>query len=263
MNEISLYTESFEFETLDKNQIEKINSRLPEFHRASKIIGHSTSQTSYSLQTMNMISDSPLSRMKQCLAQINRKYMALQEAYFKIEKKKLILIESEMKTDKFSRLKVRETQSIINSMATSMESTLRQIGMFQDMYDNIRVSNGIPENWTEKDFEEQEIGNMIKSSFRIAIQDISMTGRVSKAAVEFWEQLGIHPQMGEKRVREYMVNTQEILQKNGTITIQLMYDFLDEMIKEFKDSNKLALKRMGLDCIGSERFMANGGTKPQ
>ena len=75
--------------TMDEKQVAKINSRLPEYHRASAIVGHSTSQSSYSLQTMQMITDSPLQRMKQCLAQIDKKYKALQEAYFNVEKKKL------------------------------------------------------------------------------------------------------------------------------------------------------------------------------
>jgi hypothetical protein len=57
-------------------------------------------------------------------------------------------------------------------------------------------NNNIPENWTEKDYEKQEIAHMVRSSFRIAIQDLSAIGRVSKAAVEYWEQLGIHPQIG-------------------------------------------------------------------
>ena len=74
--------------TLDKEQIEKITARLPEYKRGTSIIGHSTSQSSYSLQTMQMISDSPLSRMKQCLAQIDKKYKAIQEAYYNIEKQK-------------------------------------------------------------------------------------------------------------------------------------------------------------------------------
>jgi hypothetical protein len=30
---------------------------------------------------------------------------------------------------------------------------LRQIGMFQDMYDAIMKNNNIPENWSEKDYE--------------------------------------------------------------------------------------------------------------
>ena len=59
--------------TMDETQVAKINDRLHEYHRAKAIVGHSTSQSSYSLQTMQMITDSPLQRMKQSLAQIDKK----------------------------------------------------------------------------------------------------------------------------------------------------------------------------------------------
>ena len=42
-----------------------------------------------------------------------------------------------------------------------------------------------------------------------------------------------------------------------------MYDFLDDMVGEFKEAYKFALKRIGLDEIGSEQFMASGETKPR
>ena len=89
MTDIEIFKQVTDIATLDKAQIAKITARLPEYKRGASIIGHSTSQSSYSLQTMQMISDSPLSRMKQCLAQIDKKYKAIQEAYYKIEKKKL------------------------------------------------------------------------------------------------------------------------------------------------------------------------------
>ena len=202
-----------------------------------------------------MISDSPLSRMKQCLAQINKKYNALQEAYFKIENMKIKVDELSKKNDRQSRLTVKENESQINNISVSMETSLRQIGMFQDMYDSIMKNNNIPENWTEEDYESQEISNLIRKSFRLGIQDLSATGRVSKAVVEWWEQLGIHPQLAEKRTRNYLTNTQVILNKLDKISVSLMYDFLDEMAKEFQDSYKLALIRMGLDELGSNDFM--------
>ena len=259
MNDISIFDNT----GLEKKQIDKVIARLPEYHRGSDIIGNSTSQTSYSLQTMNMISDSPFSRLKQCLAQIDKRYNALRETHFKVEGLKLEILELSEKTDKKSKLAVNEKSALIEELQKKMAQSFRRMGMFQDMYDSIMKNNNIPENWTEKDFESQEISNMIKSSFRIAIQDLTSNGRVGKAAVEFWEQLGIHPQMGEQLTREYMVITQEILNVNKEITIQLMFDFLDEMAKRFKESYKLALTRMGLDAIGSEEFMADGVTKPQ
>ena len=263
MNTIELFEEISNLKTLDKTQVARITSRLPEFHRGSALIGHSTSQASYSLQTMQMINDSPLSRMKQCLAQINKKYLALQESYFNIENKKLDILKLHKNSDSKSKLKIREEESLIDTISISMENALREIGMFQNMYDSIMKNYKIPDDWTELDFEKQEISHMIKSSFRIAIQDLSASGRVSKAAVEYWEQLGIHPQMGEYRTRAYLLNTQNILVELKEITIKLMYNFLDEMAEEFKESYKNALTRIGLDELGSEEFMAKGVTKPQ
>jgi len=263
MFEIESYTKCNKFLTINDKQVAKINSRLPEYYRTYNIIGHSTSQTSYSLQTMQMISDSPLNRMKQCLAQINRKYNALQEAFYKIENKKLDIKELLKNDNSKSRLKIREEESLINIISLSMENTLRQIGMFQDMYDSIKENNNIPDNWSEKDFEAQEISHMIRSSFRLGIQDLMSSTKVSRAAIEYWEQLGIHPQVAELRIKEYLNNTNKILIELGTISIQLMYDFLDEMVAEFGLCYQSALKRMGLNELGSNEFMANGGTKPQ
>jgi len=248
--------------TIDKKQLDKIKSRLPEYEKGKALIGHSTSQASYSLQTMNMISDSPFARMKQCLSQINKKYQALQEAYFSIEKKKLTIEKLKLSTSAHNRLKLRENQSQIETVSISMENTLRQIGMFQDMYDAIKENNNIPDDWTEKDFEAQEISHMIRSSFRLGIQDMMSSKTVSHSSVEYWEQLGIHPQVAELRVLTYLNNTNKILIELGTISIQLMYDFLDEMVSEFGLCYQSALKRMGLNELGSDEFMAKGCSKP-
>jgi DNA-binding transcriptional regulator YiaG len=201
--------------------------------------------------------------MKQCLAQIDKKYKALQEAYYNIEKKKLIIEKLKNKTDAESRLIIQEYESLIESITMSMNAALREIGMFQDMYDGIKKNNNIPDNWDEKDFEKQEIANMVRSSFRLAVQDLSAGGRVSKAAVEWWEQLGIHPQLAESRARSYLVLIQEKINSSAKVTIRDMYDFLDSMAEEFKDSYQDALSRIGLDELGSEGFMAQGATKPQ
>jgi DNA-binding transcriptional regulator YiaG len=262
MTDIEIFKHVTDMVTLDSAQVEKIKSRLPEYKRGSSMIGHSTSQSSYSLQTMQMISDSPFSRMKQCLAQIDKKYKALQEAYYKIEKKKITLERLTKLSDKNSKLTVQEYLSQIESISISMNTTLKEIGMFQDMYDSIRKNNGIKENWSEKDYEKQEIENMVRSSFRIAIQDLSAHGRVSKAAVEYWEQLGIHPQLAESKTRSYLVLIQEKINSSANVTIRDMYKFLDNMAVEFKDSYQDALSRIGLDTLGSEGFMANGVTKP-
>jgi len=263
LTDIEIFKHVTDIATLDENQITKIISRLPEYKRGSSMIGHGTSQSSYSLQTMQMISDSPLSRMKQCLAQIDKKYNALQEAYYNIEKKKLTIEKLKNITAAESRLTVQEYSSQIESITISMNTALREIGMFQNMYDSIKKNNNIHDNWTEKDYELQEISHMIKASFRLAIQDLSASGRVGKAVVEYWEQLGIHPQLAESKTRTYLVLTQEKINSSTKVTIRDMYEFLDKMAFEFKDAYQDALSRMGLDELGSEEFMSKGVTNSQ
>jgi len=245
--------------SITKESLMKIESRLPELYRAKSKIGKSHSQASYTLQTLNMLDDSPMSRMKQCISQIEHKYQAIKEAFFKVEKMKLEIKNLEKtkgKTESYelSNLKIWEYQTQINTLQYSMENSLREIGMFQDFYDSIRLSNGISENWTEADFEKQEISNMVKRSIRLGIQNISATGRVSAAAVEFWEQLGIHPQAAEKEIRLYLDEINNLIIKDQPITIKKMYEFLDYCEVLFKDSYKYALARIGLNEIGSSEF---------
>ena len=256
MNEIQLktFSDNLPSQTITKNQLEKIESRLPELFRAKAIIGHSTSQSSYALQTLAMIDDSSYSRLKQCLSNIEHKYQAVREAYFNIEKKKLEIKDLKNNKDELSRLKIRENETSIESIQNSMGNALREIGMFQDFYENIRKANNIPLQWNEHDFEKQEIANMVRKSFRLGIQTISNSHSVSIAAVEFWEQLGIHPQSAEAHCRNYLNQVQKIISDGKEPDIRVMYEFLDGMAEKFKDSYKFALDRIGLKELGSEDF---------
>ena len=192
--------------------------------------------------------------MKQCLSNIEHKYQAVREAYFNIEKKKLEIKDLKNNKDELSRLKIRENETSIESIQNSMGNALREIGMFQDFYENIRKANNIPLQWNEHDFEKQEIANMVRKSFRLGIQTISNSHSVSIAAVEFWEQLGIHPQSAEAHCRNYLNQVQKIISDGKEPDIRVMYEFLDGMAEKFKDSYKFALDRIGLKELGSEDF---------
>jgi len=257
MNDKSLktYSENLPSNAITKNQLAKIESRLPELHRAKSMIGHSTSQSSYALQTLTMLDDSSHSKMKQCISNIEHKYQAVREAYFKIEKMKLEIKDLESnKLTESGRLKVRENQTSIESIQNSMGNALREIGLFQDFYESIRISNNIPKDWNEHDYEKQEIANLVRRCFRIGIQSLSASGRVSIAFVEFTEQLGIHPQVAETYCRNYLQQVQKVIDEKKGLDVRTMYEFLDGMAEKFKDSYKFALDRIGLKELGSSEF---------
>jgi hypothetical protein len=245
------------FETIDKKQVEKIIKRLPELRRASLHIGHENSQASFTLQTLQEFS-SPLQKMKQCIIQIKNRHDALEESYFNLEEKKLELKKIQFNNDDESKLKMQKFAAGIKSGKVYLESALRELGMFQDMYEEMRIANNLPEDWTEKDFESQELSHMIRSAFRLAIQNLTTHGSLDRPTLDYFEQIGINPLIGEKRARQYHEYTKKQVEDNVNITINDYFKFLDDMAIEFKDTYKLALKRMGLKEIGSSDFMMDG-----
>ena len=248
-NDIESFLDNIDLDlNVNNSQIDKIKDRLPEYIHASKKIGHSHSQSQYSLLTLNLISDSPMARMKQCITQIHHKYNALQEAYYKIK-----YLKEELKTCQYP-LRKEEIANQINGFSVSMSSALREIGLFQDMYESLRKNNNISKDWTEEDYEAQEVPRMIRSCFRLAIQNLMSHDHLSQSCVEYAEQLGIHPYTiwseSEKYFKEIESN------ENGLIDITHLYNFYDEMVHKYGNEYKKALQRMGLDELGSKEFLS-------
>tara|TARA_R110002020_G_scaffold10337_4_gene39828 strand:- start:1067 stop:1825 length:759 start_codon:yes stop_codon:yes gene_type:complete len=252
MPEIEIYNS---LPLVSKEQVQKIMKRIPIYIEKKQRIGHSHSQASLSLQTLQMIDDSPLSRMKQCLTQIDRKYEALKEAHFECERLQLELktLDSERESE---LIRINEITNKIPAIKSNMGNALRLLGMFQDMYSSIQKNYNIPDNWNEKDYEKQEYENMIRKACRLGVQDITAHNVPSKAVLEYWEQLGLNPLVMEYEVREYVTETKKQLFGDKNITVEQFYEFLDYMAIKYKDCYKFALKRIGLDEIGSEEFQA-------
>ena len=78
-----------DFKVFDETKLVKIAENMPEINRATNTFGKQNSQTTSKLMSLNMISQSPYRRLKQCLAQIERKRSALKENVFKLRKEKL------------------------------------------------------------------------------------------------------------------------------------------------------------------------------
>ena len=214
--------------TLSQESLTKICDRLPELHRAKTAVGRKNSQTTSTLMTMTMLADSPYRQMKQCLSQIDNKR---------------------------NRVKAEEARVGIEQMRTSAENAMKEIGMYQDIYDEIRTSHGIPVDWDEEDFESSEIENAIRMGFRQAIQNLMSSDRIAISTVEYWEQFGIHPMVGEKLTRDYMASVNQEITAGKLPSVQSMHIFLDQMVETFKDEHKHSLKRIGVDAIVNHAYI--------
>ena len=241
--------------TISPEALTKICSRLPELHRAKGAVGRRNSQTTSTLMTMTMLADSPYRQMKQCLSQIDNKRNALIEAHFKTKKNKVKIEKWEDSENELDRVKAEEARVGIEQMRTSAENAMKEIGMYQDIYDEIRTSHGIPVDWDEEDFESSEIENAIRMGFRQAIQNLMSSDRIAISTVEYWEQFGIHPMVGEKLTRDYMASVNQEITAGKLPSVQSMHIFLDQMVETFKDEHKHSLKRIGVDAIVNHAYI--------
>ena len=241
--------------TLSQESLTKICDRLPELHRAKTAVGRKNSQTTSTLMTMTMLADSPYRQMKQCLSQIDNKRNALIEAHFKTKKNKVKIEKWEDSENELDRVKAEEARVGIEQMRTSAENAMKEIGMYQDIYDEIRTSHGIPVDWDEEDFESSEIENAIRMGFRQAIQNLMSSDRIAISTVEYWEQFGIHPMVGEKLTRDYMASVNQEITAGKLPSVQSMHIFLDQMVETFKDEHKHSLKRIGVDAIVNHAYI--------
>ena len=249
--------------TLSTEALVKICDRLPELHRAKSAVGRTNSQTTSTLMTMTMLADSPYRQMKQCLAQIDKKRNALIETHFNTQKTKVkikIWDESEKELD---HIKSQEAKVSLEQMKSSADNAMKEIGLYQDIYDNIRTSHGIPEDWDEEDFESSEIENAIRMGFRQAIQNLMSSDKIAISTVEYWEQFGIHPMVGEKLTREYMTSVKKEMNDGKLPSVQSMHLFLDQMVETFKDEHKHSLKRIGVDAIINHSYIYKDKNKQQ
>jgi hypothetical protein len=240
--------------SISQEGLQKICDRLPELHRGKRAIGRKNSQTTSTLMTMTMLADSPYRQMKQCLSQIDNKRSALIETHFKAKKNKVKIERWEKSDDALEAIEAEEAKMQNEEMKSSAENAMKEIGMYQDIYEQIRASHNIPIDWDEEDYEKTEIDNALRMGFRHAIQNLMSSDRIAISTVEYWEQFGVHPMVGEKLTREYMASISTELKEDKLPSVQSMHNFLDQMVETFKDEHKHSLTRIGVDAIVNHQY---------
>ena len=204
--------------------------------------------------TTTMLADSPYRQMKQCLSQIDSKRNALIEAHFKTKKNKIKIKRWEKSGDELDAAEAEETRVQNEEVKVAAENAMKEIGMYQDIYEQIRTSHNIPVDWDEEDYEKKEIENALRMGFRQGIQNIMSSGRIAISTVEYWEQFGVHPMVGEKLTRDYLESIALEIKENKLPSVVSMHKFLDRMVETFKDEHKHSLTRIGVDAIINHQY---------
>jgi hypothetical protein len=241
--------------TITDEKLAIIASKLPAIDRANHTAGRSQTQTTNQLMSLTMMTDSPYRMMRQCLSQIEKKRGALEEFYFKMKKKAILIKQWYEKGDEMSVIKAQEAESQAFRQKDYIDGALKEIATFQCAYDEIRESHNIPEKWDERDAEIAEIDHHIKQAFRQAHRDVVQTGSITGGNMEYMEQYGIHIQTATKIIRDYVASEDKMISEGKMPTVEHLYAFLDSMAVQFNDAHKLVMKRIGIKELIKEDFL--------
>ena len=235
MNELAQIEKEFSgLATITPAKMKKITERMVEMERANNSLGRRNTQTTNQLMTLTMLTDSPYRRLRQILAQIENKSDALRSNYFKHQKLKVEIKEWEEEDTPLSRIKIAEAQSGMENGKKYIEGALKEIGIFQDAYEEIRKNNDIPVLWDEEDAEKEEIRHHIRQVFRQSHRDMILSGSISQGNAEYMEQFGIHLQTARSVIAKYIADVERIINEEGKMpNIDHLYEFFDSCVEIF------------------------------
>ena len=235
-----------EFAVIDDKKLAKISERMKEMDRANNSFSKGKTQTTSQLMTLTMMCDAPYRRLRQILAQIERKRTALEEAAFDLRKKKYKLKKLRKKNDELSIIKADEIVHGMHRSKAYVEAALKELAMYQDTYEEVKASHNIPDNWDELDFEKEEISNHIRMAFRNGVRNMITHGTLNNGTLEYLEQFGIHPMTAKKLIHDYLLEVEEMVNEGKYPTVNNLYEFLDRSAEIFQDAHKAVMARIGI-----------------
>ena len=249
--------------TMTPDKIQKISERMVEMERANNSLGRRNTQTTNQLMTLTMLTDSPYRRLRQCLAQIEKKKGALREAYFKHQKTELEIKEWEEEDTELSHINIVEARTGIEGSKIYIEGALKEIAIFQEAYEEIRKNNNIPLLWDEEDAELDEIKHHIKQAFRQSHRDMILTGTITQGNAEYLEQYGIHLQTARNVIAKYIADVENMINEEGKVpNIDHLYEFLDHCVEIFGEEYIKVMNHIGItELVRSEWLFKNNVNK--
>lgn len=290
--------------------LQRIQESLPEVVRATSFFGKTQSQFMDNMMTVSGVS--PIRNARQCLAEITRMRAALREAHFKNEKKRIEIKTKELELKKYSNktffglstlseaevLKVQlleteiaEIKSELSEGEIYISGAIRRIDNYVSQYKTILKSAG-KEEFTEKDFEEDEEHHHITTAFSQAITAArsrkSMGYTIDEGNHIYFYQIGINGAIAETEVRGLLMLEEKRIQEavaNAAYNAKepnaakhkpvefpdhtMILEFLNTMANKYSGSARKFAEAKGMTVStehsliheGDKRLMLQGGNK--
>ena len=238
-------------DVINKNAVAKVNEFLPELDSKTKYFDRNNSQSTLSMMSITMLNgQSPMRMMRQIMAEVEKRKMALAEAQVNHAKQleEIEELQTKLQIDPDNNLlnaKLRQVMVGITMHESKINGSFKDIAVLIDSYNAIKENNGI-EDWDEEQFEREEKRHHVRRGFELMYRNLMDGGRASTATIEYMQQYGVHPQVGLVEVQSYMNSVTDRMNNGVMPHANDLEDFLDGIAdKYWTNANKTSERIYG------------------
>ena len=225
--------EDFSMVTIDDERMHRIAERMDEINRG--LNAFSKTNTQLVSLGLTLSEATPERNIRQIHAQIESKRGALSEAQFRLLKqqndlKRKMLRLKEIQeaevgegkkypNEEYKQLDIERIEIDIEEIKSKMvdgrvhvEQAIKEIGMYQDAYDDIVEHFGL-ENWDEVDMEKADITYNLRRCFYQSLRSCRQVGYINEPNQEWLEQLGINPSFVQREMLAFLDGERKVMEE--------------------------------------------------
>lgn len=213
--------------------VAKVNEFLPEIEEKTRAFDRNNSQTTLGLMTLTMLNgQSPMRMMRQVMAEIEKRKMALAEAQVSHAKTIKEMQDLEGDIDPVAEAEYRQKVVALSTMENKINGSFKDIATLIDQYNNIKAAHDIDE-WDEEAFEAEEKRHHVRRGFELMYRNLLDGGRAQTATIEYLQQHGVHPQVALTETSGYVQHSAEQIKNGVLLHSNDLEEFLDQMADKY------------------------------
>jgi hypothetical protein len=279
--------EDFSMVTIDDTRMQEIAERMPEINRGLNAFAKTNTQ--FVSLALTLSEATPERNIRQIHAQLETKRGALSEAQFRLLKqqndlkRKLLrrqeILDAEVGDGKkyptpvykeldLERIEIEleEVKSKMVDGRVHIEQAVKEIGMYQDAYDDIVKHFGL-ENWDEIDMETSDVTYNLRRCFLQSLRSCRQIGYINEPNQEWLEQLGINPSFVQFEIMSFLETEREVMAdmaKKGDgfgDNMDAVDVFVDHLVEKYKNAPIEQIKKRGMSTHLYDKWAFKDGNQ--
>jgi len=219
------------------NLLKKVESEYPVVKKATEIFNKSQSQFMDNMLTISQLT--PARSARQCLAEIKKIKLAIEESFFKVKKNQILIGEKKVFISENSweielnKIEVAEMIAQNENIIDNVNGAVRKMSAFMAQYKNI-LERAEKEEFSEEDFEKDEERYHIMKAFEQGLNAArSRGGTIDEGNLIYLFQIGVSGTAAQMEIKIFLDSEIEYMKKKGMPPHSTQVDFLVGMADKY------------------------------